>query len=174
MKRYSPVIVVLHWLLAIALFVALYMGNDIASLSNDLDLKVDRLAVHMVAGMFIGGAFFARVLLKIFLSSTGNNDELKTLDKTARVFHNLLYITVFGVVLTGVGTAIQIDMQSVLQQGTTLPESLSDLPIRRVHGVLTKVLVVMVAFHILAALYHQFIVKDNLFSKMWFGKAKDQ
>lgn len=170
MKQYSPILIVLHWFLAIALFVALFMGNDIASLSNDLDLKVDRLAVHMSAGIFIGGAFVVRLIPKILLSSVGSNGESKRLNKAAKFFHNFLYIIVFGVVLTGVGTAIQVDMQSIVQQGDTLPSTLSDLPIRIVHGALTNMLVVMIALHILAAMYHQFIVKDNSLSKMWFGK----
>ena len=30
--------------------------------------------------------------------------------------------------------------------------------------------ILLVLGHIGAALYHQFILKDNLFSRMWFGK----
>jgi cytochrome b561 len=33
------------------------------------------------------------------------------------------------------------------------------------------VLAVLIGLHILAALYHQFILKDNLIARMWYGKA---
>ncbi|MFK3859713.1 MULTISPECIES: hypothetical protein [Pseudoalteromonas] len=49
MKRYSTVLVVLHWVLALFIMIALFMGFDIASLSYELDLKVDRLVVHIIA-----------------------------------------------------------------------------------------------------------------------------
>lgn len=64
MKRYSPVLVVLHWVLALFIMIALFMGIDIAALSYELDLKVDRLVVHVIAGVIIGFAFLLRLAIK--------------------------------------------------------------------------------------------------------------
>jgi cytochrome b561 len=38
------------------------------------------------------------------------------------------------------------------------------------HGLSWALLLLLIFFHASAALYHQFIVKDNLFGRMWFGK----
>jgi cytochrome b561 len=38
------------------------------------------------------------------------------------------------------------------------------------HGLSWIALFVLILFHAGAAFYHQFVVKDNLFSRMWFGK----
>jgi len=38
------------------------------------------------------------------------------------------------------------------------------------HGLSWIMLLLLVLFHAGAALYHQFIVKDDLFGRMWFGK----
>ncbi|MGI9350080.1 MAG: cytochrome b [Rhizobiaceae bacterium] len=41
---------------------------------------------------------------------------------------------------------------------------------RMVHGILTKLLIALIGLHVVGALYHQFIVKDRLFARIWFGK----
>jgi hypothetical protein len=33
-----------------------------------------------------------------------------------------------------------------------------------------RLLAILIAGHISAALYHQFVVKDGLFRRMWFGE----
>jgi cytochrome b561 len=38
------------------------------------------------------------------------------------------------------------------------------------HGGVWTLLILLIALHIGAALYHQFILKDNLLGRMWFGK----
>lgn len=173
MARYSPVLIVLHWLLVPTLFLALYMGNDIASLSNELDLKVDRLVVHMVAGIIIGCAFIVRLILKLLSTSmTDDNNQNQYLEKIARWVHRTIYILVFSVVLSGLGIAIQVDMLQILALEETMPLSLSELPVRRIHGILTTLLTFLIGAHILAALFHQFVLKDRLLLRMWFGKKK--
>jgi cytochrome b561 len=38
------------------------------------------------------------------------------------------------------------------------------------HGYLALLLVGCIVLHVLAALYHQFVRKDRLFRRMWFGR----
>ena len=44
------------------------------------------------------------------------------------------------------------------------------LPPRAVHGIVAKLLMLAVGLHIAAALYHQFIRRDGLLSRMGFGQ----
>ncbi len=37
------------------------------------------------------------------------------------------------------------------------------------HGVIATLLGLLIAAHVAAGLYHQFIRKDGLFGRMWFG-----
>lgn len=55
--------------------------------------------------------------------------------------------------------------------GLPLPESFNDLLPRLFHGVIAKILFLMIFLHLLGALYHQFVRKDSLLSRMWFGKS---
>lgn len=54
--------------------------------------------------------------------------------------------------------------------GTPLPDSFDHLPQRAAHGVIAICLVALIALHVVAAIYHQFILRDGLLRRMWFGK----
>ncbi|MDW7548442.1 cytochrome b [Pseudoalteromonas peptidolytica] len=175
MKSYPNLLVLLHWILVPAILIALFMGNDIASLSNDLDLKVDRLKVHMFAGLFIGVLFVIRLIIKMRTTPVEplkGSENSPLMNKLALITHRVLYVLVFLIVLTGIAMSAQINLLEIIQLGGTLPEHLSDLPARRAHGILTTSFAILILLHSLAALYHHFILKDGIFSRMWFSKVK--
>jgi cytochrome b561 len=39
------------------------------------------------------------------------------------------------------------------------------------HGYIAAILVAMIVLHVLAAIYHQFVRKDGLFGRMFFGQC---
>jgi cytochrome b561 len=41
------------------------------------------------------------------------------------------------------------------------------------HGGIWTLLLLLIVLHVGAALYHQFILKDNLMGRMWFGKSAE-
>jgi cytochrome b561 len=41
---------------------------------------------------------------------------------------------------------------------------------RVVHGWIAKLLMALVALHVVGVVYHQFGLKDRLLSRMWFGR----
>jgi cytochrome b561 len=44
-------------------------------------------------------------------------------------------------------------------------------PTFQAHAVLATLLAILIAGHIAAALYHQFVVEDGVFRRMWFGES---
>lgn len=54
----------------------------------------------------------------------------------------------------------------------TLPPDFCGLPTRGAHRVISKLLMAMVLLHAGAALFHQFIERDSLLSRMWFGARR--
>src|SRR6266404_2425874 len=54
--------------------------------------------------------------------------------------------------------------------GEPLPGSFAVLPTFQAHAVLATLLATLIAAHIAAALYHQFVLKDGLLRRMWFGR----
>ena len=61
-------------------------------------------------------------------------------------------------------------LENIMAGNGSMPENLFVYPERAVHGNFAYVIAALVALHIGAALYHQFIRKDNLLSRMWYGK----
>lgn len=175
MKAHPNLLILLHWILVPAILIALLMGNDIASLSYDLDLKVDRIVVHMIAGVLIGALFVIRLIIKMISTPVeplkGSADS-PLMNILALITHRVLYVLVFLIVLTGIAMSVQINLLEIIQLGGTLPEHLLELPVRRAHGILTSLLATLILLHSLAALYHHFILKDGIFSRMWFSKGK--
>jgi cytochrome b561 len=72
---------------------------------------------------------------------------------------------------SGIGMAVMTDLPAVVFQGHgTLPADFMHLVPRHVHGIVSILLALLLALHVGAALVHQFIKKDNLIARMWFGK----
>jgi cytochrome b561 len=61
-------------------------------------------------------------------------------------------------------------LKDILAGNGAMPDSLFVYPERAMHGNLAYLMLALVALHVGAALYHQFIRKDNLLARMWFGK----
>jgi len=76
------------------------------------------------------------------------------------------------------GSGIAMSMQAGLPDivfggsGAALPETFDTFEPRAVHGIVSKVFFITIILHVLAALYHQFVRKDGLLGRMWFGQRK--
>jgi len=95
------------------------------------------------------------------------------LDRIAPVTHYGFYILVFSMVATGYTTAILAGLnRSVFQgSGEPLPPSFASFPTFVAHFYLAVVLAGFIVLHVAAALYHQFVRKDPLLRRMWFGRC---
>jgi cytochrome b561 len=54
--------------------------------------------------------------------------------------------------------------------GAPLPPTLMAYPTRVAHGHIAALLVGFIILHVLAALYHQFVIKERLLRRMFFGR----
>ena len=157
MERYHPAMVTLHWLLAIIVLFLLLLGGDIA------------LKTHLLLGVLVGGLFIIRLGIKLY--STHPSSSYKPIfSRLSNATHYVMYGLVFAVILSGTGVALEADLLEVIRTSRPLPQNYSDLAILNIHKILTKILLVVVCSHILAAFFHQFILADALFSRMWFGR----
>lgn len=176
MTRYHPLLVALHWIMALMILMALAAGGLLlAQLPNDNPEKVSGLAGHMTFGMIIGALLLVRLATRLFTSKppqaeTGN----ALLDRLGELTHWAFYLLVAGMVLTGLATAVGGGLFPIVfgGQGGPLPDDLNTLPQRVAHGVIATCLLVLIALHVVAAGYHQLVLKDGLLSRMWFGKRR--
>ena len=172
-SKYHPALVVLHWLLALLLLVALAMGTWVLKeLPNASPDKIGALRGHMIAGGLIGVLMLTRLGVRLFSTlpppvSTG----MPWADRASRPVHLLLYGLVFAMVGSGVAMSIHAQLPQIVFGGQgALPASFDGMTARAVHGAVATLLMLGMALHIGAGLYHAFIRRDGVMARMGFGR----
>ena len=171
-KRYHPALVTLHWLLALMLIVSLAMGTfALKTVPNSSPDKIGALQGHMIAGGLILLLTVIRLVTRLFTAhppaaSTG----YALADRLAPLTHWALYLLVLLMAGSGVAMSVLGGLPAIVFQGVgSLPADFNALPPRAVHGIVAKLLMLLIGLHIVAALYHQFVRRDGLLSRMGFG-----
>jgi cytochrome b561 len=173
-SRYHPLLVLLHWLLAILIVAMSGVGFfKLASMPNTDPEKIGILLIHMSVGMPILALMTIRFIVRIATSRpAAPTTGYPVLDRIAPVTHYGFYILVVLMAGTGLATAILAGLNRIMFQGSgePLPPNFETYPTFVAHGYVALLLVGFVILHVLAALYHQFFRKDRLFGRMWFGR----
>jgi len=171
-KRYHPVQVTLHWLVVLLVVTAFVMGKFMSSLPNDAN-KLVPLVLHMSVGIFtlvvIVTRFVTRMKLPKPEHATAGNAFF---DWVGKVVHYALYLLVFLTAVSGMSLSMQAGLVPIVfgGSGAPFPADFFDFTARMMHGFIVPALLLLVFLHVGAALYHQFMLKDNLLSRMWYGK----
>lgn len=171
--RYPAAIVVLHWLLAGMVALALMAGTfSLAELPNSSPDKVGALRGHMIVGIAMGVLMLVRLVVRLRSplpahAATGN----ALLDLLGKAVHRGLYLLVLAMVASGIATAMAAGLPDIVFRGVgALPADFSAYAPRAVHGLAAKILMLLVALHVAGVVVHQFFLKDRLLSRMWFGR----
>jgi cytochrome b561 len=171
--RYHPLLVFMHWLLAVLLIVALAGGSLVlVKIPNTDPTKIQALRQHMTGGILLLTLMLIRLIVRLrtahpAAASTGR----PALDRLARLSHRLLYVLVIGQAAAGLWLAQQTHLPAVLFGGQgSLPADFWVYPTRSGHYVISRLLIALIALHVAAALYHTFVLRDGLLRRMWSGK----
>ena len=173
MTRYHPLLVALHWIMAVMVVVSLFFGKVLLSTMSNADpQKLQGLAGHMTVGLALGALLLLRLAVR-FASANPPHAETGSplLDKVGIATHWIMYLLIALMVLSGLGTALVGGLFPIVFGGNDeqLPANLSTLAPRLAHGLISNLLILFVLLHTCAALYHQFYLRDGLFRRMWFG-----
>ena len=103
-RRYHPVLVVLHWLLALMILGGLLVGGLVlAETPNDDPAKLTSLLLHMVSGLTILALMIGRLGLRLFTAKPPHADIGNGLLNTgASAAHWALYLLVIGMSVSGI------------------------------------------------------------------------
>jgi cytochrome b561 len=173
-KRYHPILVAIHWTTALLVIFMLVIGKvSLKWMPNDA-AKIFPLAAHMITGISILVLTLVRIFIRLRFpkpapATAGN----RFLDAIGVITHYLLYLGALGMGISGLGIASQAGLLSSVFGGSgALPEDFFVYPVRYGHGYLSSALILIILLHTGAAIFHQFIRKDKLLSRMWFGNRK--
>ena len=219
-KRYHPALVTMHWLIALLVFVNLYLGIVVfenrgrgpggSQAINPL------VTIHMAVGVTIIALLIGRFILRVRTNrpveaTTGN----KFFDSLAKFVHYGLYVMVLAVTVLGLVFSLQTgrfqsaflgaesqfgppngfpQIQATPGAGQFTPptDGTGGFPeggpvpgvqggpggpgrvfgLLMIHELAAYALLVLVALHILATLYHQFVLRDHLIARMWYGAVE--
>ncbi len=171
-SRYHPLLVVLHWLLAILVPVALVLGAWVmAKIPNDSPAKIDALRGHMAGGLLILTLMLLRLLVRsrtrLPLPATSGSSLF---DRLARVSHYALYVGVIGMATAGLVLAVESGIIAILAgEPVQVPADFWVYDARFAHYLISRFLLLLIALHIASGLYHTFVRRDGLLHRMWFG-----
>jgi cytochrome b561 len=172
-SRYHPLLVALHWVLAFLIIAALALGAfGLVKIPNSDPMKLEGLRSHMTGGILI----LTLMLIRLFVRSRTAHPASATagnsfLDRIAWVSHRALYAAVLGMAGSGLFMALQTDLPSILFAGQgSLPADFWVFPLRTVHYLISRLLMVLIALHVAAAFYHALILRDGLLGRMFFGR----
>jgi cytochrome b561 len=174
--RYHPLQVSLHWLVVLLIFAAFLLGKYMNGMPNESE-KIPLLGIHMALGLVtlvvIVVRFIARLRLPRPVSiKTGN----AFLDWVSKAVHEALYMLVFLMALSGMSLSLQSGLMPTVfgASSASLPADFFEFRARLLHGFIAPALLVLVLLHVGAAFYHQFALKDNLLSRMWYSKTIEE
>lgn len=170
--RYHPLHVLLHWLMALFVLMMLGIGKFVMpGVPSDDPQKVFMLQVHAFSGGFIAVMLVVRLILRFTMArpapATAGNAFL---DFVAKAVHFLLYFFMIGMAVSGLGLFQMANLPAVFSGDAPYPADFFQYLPRMGHGLTSTVLLLLVVLHFGAAMYHQFIRKDSLLARMWFGK----
>lgn len=174
MKRYHPIIIGLHWLVAVMILVSLLFGGpSLVEMKNDNPEKMFGLTGHMVWGLAIAVFMVIRLTTR-FLSKIPPAADVghPALNFGAKLAHWVLYVLVLAMVASGIGIAVSADLFAIVfgGSGTPLPADFNVFYARTAHGIIATLLLVLIILHVFGWAYHQFVLRDGLIRRMWFGK----
>lgn len=170
--RYGLVSVMLHWLVALAVFGLFGLGLWMVELGYYDPWRQRAPELHKSIGIILFALMLLRMLWRWLsppppaLDSHGRATRL-----ASRLGHSLLYLGLFALMLSGylISTA---DGRAIEVFGLfAVPATLSGLPQQEdiaglVHEYLAWALVIFAAVHALAALKHHFVDRDSTLVRM--------
>jgi cytochrome b561 len=168
--RYGSVAITIHWVSAAAIVALLASGTIMAGAVGEAKRSI--LPVHATICTLV----LILTLLRIVWWVWGDTrpkpvaNQPRVQELAARIVHALLYAGIIVLGLSGIATLALSGAVPALLSGAPLPDFSGLLP-RLTHGLVGKAMIALLVLHVGAALFHQFIRRDHILSRMGIGRA---
>ena len=164
MRRYSKLMIVLHWTIAI-LIVAAYFTSE-----GGRRARIDPPVLHMALGLSILLLLLPRLLWRFVVGVPPTIPHGWLLDLASRIGHATLYLLMVAIPLTGLYAASRLGIK-VTFLGLQLPDLTT--PVQGAPGLIAELhqtggdlLLILAGLHGVAALWHHFILRDGTLTRM--------
>jgi cytochrome b561 len=172
-SRYHPLLVALHWVMALLIIAALALGALVmVNIPNTDPMKIEALRSHMSGGILI----LILMLVRLFVRMRTRHPAPATagnplLDRIAWASHRMFYVAVIGMAGSGLFMAVQAGLFGIVFGGHgSLPPDFWVFSVRTVHYAFSRLLIALITLHVAAALFHALVLRDGLLRRMFFGR----
>ncbi len=172
--QYGSVAIAIHWLSAL-LIVALLGSGFTAGGAEDIAKKAEILRIHIPLGLAVLFLTVLRIFWWFFADRKPVSIHMPVWqDRASKAVHFLFYIFILGMVGSGIGMMVLSDAGPIIfgVVKAVLPDFWDFKP-RLPHGIGGRLTLLLFIFHAGAALYHQFVTRDELLRRMWFHRSEN-
>ncbi|MCB8819505.1 cytochrome b [Microvirga rosea] len=165
--RYGAVALGLHWACAALILTMIPLGFMMQSATEGL--RVGLYRTHILVGMLIGLLTMARLVWWIAVDRQPEPIGVATMQhRLAQGVHIAFYILIALLTISGIRMTVASGLGIMLVTGDTMlfPVRLDILPPRVAHGVMVRILIALLAAHIMGALYHHYMRRDGTLDRM--------
>lgn len=165
MSDYTVIQKIIHWLMASIICLDLFVAQKLGGIMEDWD-RLESRVDHSSVGMVVTVLFILRIFFRVKYGAVDLPGGMTIWQvRTARGAHFAMYFFIGVLVSSGIFTAMNAAAPIPLFRSfdITTGQLNEDFfqAIRPIHEFATKALIALIVVHILAALYHHFVVKDD-------------
>jgi cytochrome b561 len=172
MQRYTNTAIALHWLIAVLIVGTFTLGLVMTDIPGLTPTKLRYYSWHKLAGVTLLALAALRLLWRLGHRAPGYPASMPGWQrKLAHALHGLLYILLFAVPLSGYFYSLASGVPVVYFGVLPLPVLIDADPalkpvLKALHYWLNMVLAGSVGIHLVAALWHQLVVRDRVMQRM--------
>lgn len=178
-QRYDRILVLLHWLLALALIGQLVLGLWMVDLPKEPPgYRGGWFNVHKSIGLVIAVFIVWRLGWRIShpvpaaVAASGTRQHI-----VSKLNHGLMYVCMVAMPLSGfIGS--NFSQYPIKFFGNTLPRLFEPQPdmkalLSEVHELFAFLFMALIALHLAAVVWHVLVKRDGLLQRMSWGRAAD-
>ncbi|MDX8387512.1 MAG: cytochrome b [Ghiorsea sp.] len=176
-SHYGVIAKIFHWLLFLMFSFSVVGGNFLASMPKGLE-KLEAAGMHKSFGLIILTLVIMRLAWRLMNTTPKHPDGTPPAQQTlANMMHWGLYVLMLAQPIAGILMSQAFGYPASLFGAVDFPTLIEkNIELAKIfkaaHGVIWIILVVAVFGHVGAALYHHFIEKNGVLSRMGF-KTKE-
>lgn len=171
--RYAPAVKRWHWIIFSLVLLAYVFVNIFDLFPRGSGLRNNLLASHYVMGLLVLVLVFPRLWARFHHGRPPIAPQPPDwIERIGNITHVLLYLFLIVQPILGIIT-LQIGGKPVTLFGVTLLPSFVDTPDRKlghqwedIHRTLGTIFYYVIGLHILAALWHHYVRRDNTLKRM--------
>ena len=178
--RYDGVAMIIHWVTAVLMIYMVFLGEDLiksgmrAARSGDAANATFLPSIHVSIGVTLLLLTLLRVVWRLVHTPPAYPANMKRYEVVgSKSLHGIFYLLLLGLPITGWLSFGEVAARLPALAGTTffgaMPVPLAPVTTRifgEMHGLGSNLAMALIGLHVLAALKHQFIDKDSIFSRI--------